>query len=455
MLGASPGRVWREVDLPMLWRAALVGAVFAFTISLGEFGATSFSGAPGMPTLPVAISRFLSQPGALELRAGHGHGDAADAGVRARACCVERCQESAAEETSLCLKCENIHKITKSKPLLRGVSFTVAAGETVCLLGPSGSGKSTLLRIIAGLEAAEGGQVLWDGQDLAPAGAPAQFWPDVPGLRPFPHRSVAENMAFGLRMQNLPRAEIDAAVSAERWNRCNGRSSPDRRVTDLSGGEQQRVALARALAPRPRLLMLDEPLGALDRPARAAHGRTAPPAAAAGIPAIYVTHDQEEAFTLADRLVVLHEGRIEQEGPPEQVVSCPATPWTARFLGLSNLLPASILSLQPLIVHSALGDWQLPAGGEACSRPWKSGDPASLLLRPNGASLQEVTGAFLLHGRVEQVLFRGDHHRVELLAEQGCRLQFDLDQPLPEGAQACLWLRPDSLRCLPPEESAP
>ncbi len=207
------------------------------------------------------------------------------------------------------MKLLELHKSYEGAPLLRGISFTVAAGETVCLLGASGSGKSTLLRIIAGLESPEQGSVCWDGQDLASVPAHRRgFGLVFQDYALFPHLNVVENVAFGLKMQDLSRQEINARVTSV-LEKVNLAEFKDRRVTDLSGGEQQRVALARALAPNPHLLMFDEPLGALDRNLRerlmeelrrilhATH-----------VPAIYVTHDQEEAFTLADRVLLLHEG---------------------------------------------------------------------------------------------------------------------------------------------------
>jgi spermidine/putrescine transport system ATP-binding protein len=162
----------------------------------------------------------------------------------------------------------NIHKSYEGHPLLGGISFSLAAAETVCLLGPSGSGKSTLLRIIAGLEVPEQGQVRWAGADLASIPAYLRgFGLVFQDYALFPHLNVAENVAFGLRMQNLVGTERKLRVD-NILKKMNLDRFRDRQVTDLSGGEQQRVALARALAPQPRLLMLDEPLGALDRSLR-------------------------------------------------------------------------------------------------------------------------------------------------------------------------------------------
>jgi len=237
------------------------------------------------------------------------------------------------------LTVSHISKTYENQPLLTDVSLAVDAGETICLLGMSGSGKSTLLRIIAGLEPPETGRVLWDGADLAPVPPHARdFGLVFQDYALFPHLTVFENVAFGLRMRNLPKPEIQTRV-AESLELVNLVDFVNRRVTNLSGGEQQRVALARALAPRPRLLMFDEPLGALDRSLkedllhelRGILHRTQ-------IPAIYVTHDQEEAFAIADRILLLHEGVILREGTPAEVWNDPQSAWAARFLDAGNVV---------------------------------------------------------------------------------------------------------------------
>jgi ABC-type Fe3+/spermidine/putrescine transport system ATPase subunit len=243
------------------------------------------------------------------------------------------------------LDLRDIHKSYDNAPLLKGVSFSVASGETVCLLGRSGSGKSTLLRIIAGLELPEGGSVLWDGKDMR--GVPVHergFGLMFQDYALFPHRTVEQNVAFGLRMQNLPDDEISSRTG-EMLDLVHMSTFARRTVTDLSGGEQQRIALARALAPRPKLLMLDEPLGALDRTLKQSLlDDLRRIVRAANIPVIYVTHDQEEAFTIADRLIMLNSGQIEQVGSPEEVYRHPTSLWVAGFLGLGNILTADIIS---------------------------------------------------------------------------------------------------------------
>ncbi len=213
------------------------------------------------------------------------------------------------------LTLKDICKTYEGKPLLVNLSLSVKAGETVCLLGASGSGKSTLLRIIAGLEPPGSGTVSWDGVDLA-ATPPHErdFGLVFQDYALFPHLTVFENVAFGLRMRNLPKPGIQKQVE-ESLELVNLGGFGARRVTDLSGGEQQRVALARSLATRPRLLMFDEPLGALDRSMKEGllnelrsilHHM--------GVPVIYVTHDQEEAFAIAGRILLLNEGSILREG---------------------------------------------------------------------------------------------------------------------------------------------
>ena len=206
------------------------------------------------------------------------------------------------------LEVQNLTKDYENKPLLKGVSFEVAKGELVCLLGSSGSGKSTILRIIAGLEEPESGAVLWQGQNLRDVPTHKRgFGLMFQDYALFPHKSVAQNIAFGLQMQNLSEEEISRRVK-EALESIRMQSFADRPITELSGGEQQRVALARALAPSPKLLMLDEPLGALDHSLRTQLIQELRAILhQSHIPVIYVTHDREEAFGLADRLVILHD----------------------------------------------------------------------------------------------------------------------------------------------------
>jgi ABC-type Fe3+/spermidine/putrescine transport system ATPase subunit len=222
-----------------------------------------------------------------------------------------------------------------------GVDLVVAPGRTLALLGPSGCGKSTLLRLVAGLEPPDDGVLRLDGRDLA--GVPPQrrgVGMVFQDYALFPHLNVADNVAFGLVERRWPKEDRTARVR-ELLSAVGLEGLERRRPYELSGGQQQRVALARALAPRPALLLLDEPLSNLDRTLR--DELTAELAALLGgldVQAIHVTHDQNEAFALADRVAVMRGGRIVQEGTPDELVEAPRSAWLARFLGLRELIPA-------------------------------------------------------------------------------------------------------------------
>ena len=296
----------------------------------------------------------------------------------------------------------DIRKTYEGRPLLKGISFTLPAGDTLCLLGPSGSGKSTILRIIAGLELGDGGDVLWDGHSLSTVPVHRRnFGLMFQDYALFPHLNVFDNVAFGLKVRHWSESQTGTRV-AEALEQVNMSGFEKRMVTELSGGEQQRVALARALAPRPRLLMLDEPLGALDRALREnLLGELRRILQRAGIPAIYVTHDQQEAFAIADRIILLHDGQIAQTGSPSSVFAKPADAWVAHFLGLGNLVEGYISALG---VHTQFGEIpiksDLPVGAKVM-----------LLFRPQA---QVVGKDETLIGTVTDVAFRVQAFRIEL-----------------------------------------
>lgn len=299
------------------------------------------------------------------------------------------------------LEVTDLYKMYDGHPLLKGVSFAIAKGETVCLLGASGSGKSTILRIVAGLEKADSGDVSWHGRSLN--GVPVHqrnFGLMFQDYALFPHLDVFENIAFGLRMHNWARDRLEKRV-AEVLRQTNLSPFAQRRVAELSGGEQQRVALARALAPQPGLLMLDEPLGALDRALRESlieelRGILR----RSGIPAIYVTHDQQEAFTIADRIILLHDGGVAQVGSVPEVFAKPANAWVASFLGLGNLVDG---------ISTEVGV-ETHFGFFPCRLEQPAGKKITLLLRPQA---EIVTIGETLSGKVADVVFRGLDFRVE------------------------------------------
>ena len=305
----------------------------------------------------------------------------------------------------------NIDKSYEGQPLLKGVSFSVDENETICLLGPSGSGKSTLLRIIAGLEEPEGGDVLWEGKSLAEIPThQRRFGLMFQDYALFPHRNVAENIAFGLKMQDLPKEEINTRVKSA-LETIGMASFAERKVTELSGGEQQRVALARALAPNPRLLMLDEPLGALDRTLREGLSQELRRILhESKIPAIYVTHDQEEAFAIADRLVLLHQGVITQSGRPHEFYHHPRNVWVAKFFGLGNLIEGTVVAHAPLQVETPLG-----LVHASCDGPGPAvGQQTTLLYRPSQAKQNSDAPINRITGKVLDQVFQGEKYRVSL-----------------------------------------
>jgi spermidine/putrescine transport system ATP-binding protein len=258
------------------------------------------------------------------------------------------------------LELRNISMSYEGSPLLSNISFRLDAGETLALLGLSGSGKTTLLRIIAGLEIADSGAVYWDGKSLD--GTPVEkrnFGMVFQDYALFPHLNVAENIGFGLRAQGVSRekenqriTEILDLINLSGWER--------KRVDVLSGGEQQRVALGRALAVKPKLLMLDEPLNALDKMLREElAGEIRRILDVSKTPAIYVTHDQEEAFAIASRVAILHDGKILQDDSPQVMLQSPKHEWVVDFLGLGTVLEGTRSRKKIASVQTALGTFRL------------------------------------------------------------------------------------------------
>jgi thiamine transport system ATP-binding protein len=314
---------------------------------------------------------------------------------------------------------------------LDGVDLAVADREVVCVLGPSGSGKTTLLRATAGLERPTRGRVCWDGEDLA-AVPPhrRQFGLMFQDHALFPHRDVLGNVAFGLRMQRIPAAAADSGAR-DALARVGLAGFEHRRVRELSGGEQQRVALARALAPDPRLLMLDEPLGSLDRALRERlAGELRALFVELGVTALFVTHDQDEAFALADRVVVMRSGTIEQAGAPEDVWSHPATEFTARFLGFGNVFDATVDAAG---LHCAWGLLPRPV-------PSPTGH-VRVAVRPDGLRLG-ADGP--VRGRVTATTFRRDHFLVQVESEIG-ELEVAADVAPAVGEAVRVVLDPEAL----------
>ncbi|WP_200904363.1 ABC transporter ATP-binding protein [Streptomyces yangpuensis] len=345
------------------------------------------------------------------------------------------------------LQLEGVSVRFGERAVVDSVDLAVAEHETVCVLGPSGSGKSTLLRVVAGLQQVSGGRVLLDGADQAAVpvhrrGVGLMFQDH----QLFPHRDVGANVSFGLRMRGGGRGAVLGARRgsyadrvAELLELVGLPGAQGRAVASLSGGEQQRVALARALAPSPRLLMLDEPLGQLDRglrerlvvELRGLFSRL-------GTTVLAVTHDQGEAFALADRVVVMRDGRIAQAGTPLEVWQRPASEFVARFLGFENVVPATVAGP---VAATAWGRVPVPAGSPEGEQ--------RLLVRPAGVVLCE-TG---LPCEVVSRTFRGTHVALLLRPENGPVLEAEcgLAGAPAVGEKVAVTFSPAEVVVLPPQ----
>ncbi|MER5487077.1 ABC transporter ATP-binding protein [Streptomyces sp. NPDC002812] len=337
------------------------------------------------------------------------------------------------------LQLEGVSVRFGERAVVDAVDLAVAEHEIVCVLGPSGSGKSTLLRVVAGLQPVAGGRVLLGGADQAAVpvhrrGVGLMFQDH----QLFPHRDVGGNVAFGLRMRGASKQSSQARVT-ELLELVGLPGAQGRAVASLSGGEQQRVALARALAPSPRLLMLDEPLGQLDRGLRerlvvelqGLFSRL-------GTTVLAVTHDQGEAFALADRVVVMRDGRIAQAGTPLEVWQRPASEFVARFLGFENVVPAE---LSAGVAATPWGKVPVPAGSPVGEH--------QVLIRPAGV----VLSAEGLGCEVVSRTFRGTHVALLLRPEAGPVLEAEcgLEGAPAVGDRVAVTFAPGEVVVLPGE----
>jgi spermidine/putrescine transport system ATP-binding protein len=353
---------------------------------------------------------------------------------------------------SLMLEIRNLTKSfgrgASSVTALNEVTFPIAEGELFTLLGPSGCGKTTLLRLIAGFEPPSGGHIVLDGRDIAQL---------PPNKRPvntvfqnyalFPHMTVAENVGFALGAQGRPGREIAETVERMLALVQLGHLA-HRKSGELSGGQQQRVALARALAPKPRILLLDEPLSALDMKLRKEmQVELKRLQQETGLTFIFVTHDQEEALTMSDRIAVMNGGRIQQIATPRQLYDQPANRFVAGFIGESNFLDASC----------AGGNLVLPQAASPLSIAHPDG-PVTLMVRPEHVVLGLAPDAGLsVPARVERLVYFGTDTHVHLVLADGARLVARVQNalrggaPCAEGDAISITLPTDALRLLPKE----
>jgi spermidine/putrescine transport system ATP-binding protein len=308
---------------------------------------------------------------------------------------------------------------------LDAVSLRVAPGEFAVLLGPSGSGKTTLLSIIGGFLRPEAGSVLIGGEDMT--GTPPAKRPTATVFQDyalFPHMSVGANVAFGLRMRGIGR-RARRARAAEMLALVGLAGMAARKPHELSGGQRQRVALARALAVEPAVLLLDEPLGALDlKLRRQMQEELKHIQREVGTTFVHVTHDQEEAMAIADRIVVMNAGRIEDDGPPERVYLRPGGRFTAEFMGQSFLIEARVVAVGPAAISLETRLGPLEAAAPDGVR-LAAGEPALVSIRPEHFRVGAAAGSAQALGEVEveRISFTGTHHlaRTHHLTDPGLR----------------------------------
>jgi iron(III) transport system ATP-binding protein len=358
--------------------------------------------------------------------------------------------------SSEALRLEAVHKAFGDFVALKSIDLVIHPGELVCFLGPSGCGKTTLLRIIAGLERQTHGTIFQNGRDISNAPPAARDYGIVfQSYALFPNLTIAENVAYGLVNRRKGRAEITARVN-ELLTLVGLPDAGSKYPSQMSGGQQQRVALARALATSPSLLLLDEPLSALDAKVRERlRSEIRQLQRRLRVTTIMVTHDQEEALSMADRVVVMNHGVIEQIGTPSDVYERPATPFVADFLGKVNVLKATALGGGRFRVGAV--ELTLPADGNA------AGEPVRIYLRPEDRHVEGDIAQLpnRLRGRIARIDYLGTVCMAEIRCEalgQPMTIAYSLNQlhdlDVHEGGEVEIALRTDRVRVFPEQPRA-
>ena len=319
------------------------------------------------------------------------------------------------------LSLQQVKKSFGSTLAVDNVTLQVAEGEIVCLLGPSGCGKTTLLRLIAGLDVADSGAILFNNKAVSATPIHKRgFGMMFQGFALFPHLNVFDNIAYGLKMAGIDSAEISTRVHAM-LTLVTLQGYDSRTIDTLSGGQQQRVALARALATRPKLLMLDEPLGALDRALREKLMLNLRAIIKkVGVTAIYVTHDQSEAYAVADKIAIMQAGRVEQYAEPRIIFNAPATPFVAQFIGFQNILEGTLLA--DSVVETPIGKLHFVQAVEA-----ELGARVRVLIRPNALTIERTGNVF--SAELTQHIFRGRYSELTFTINN---LPFSFEVTIPD-----------------------
>ena len=349
------------------------------------------------------------------------------------------------------IRAEQISKRFGSLVALDEVSVAIEPGELFFLLGPSGCGKTTLLRCVAGFHTPESGRIWGGGGDVTELPPHARDTGLVfQSYALWPHLTLAENVAFGLEMRRVPRGEIRRRV-AEALERVHLADRAKARPNQLSGGQQQRVALARALVIEPQCLLLDEPLSNLDAKLRLEMRlEIRRIVKEAGLTAVYVTHDQKEALSIADRLAVMRNGRVEQVGTPLEVYRSPASSFVAAFIGEGNFIRGRVLEVTSEGVRLETGCGEFVAARQAVG--WAAGDAVDLCIRPECVRFDSPPpgAANVLRGRYLESVYLGEvaQHVIELPVQGGAAQAFKAFELNPlaghgrAGGAAAVWVDP-------------
>ncbi len=346
-------------------------------------------------------------------------------------------------EKEILIRLHGVSKAYDGETVLDNISLDIHDKEFVTLLGPSGCGKTTTLRIIGGFETADSGEVFFDGQEISHAPPYKRLVNTVfQKYALFPHLNVYENVAFGLRLKKLPEAEIQEKVH-EMLAMVKLKGFERRRVTTLSGGQQQRVAIARALVNHPRVLLLDEPLGALDLKLRKdMQSELKAIQRATGITFIYVTHDQEEALSMSDVVVVMSGGHIQQIGSPVDIYNEPENAFVADFIGESNILDGIMPADNKVKFAGHLFD--CVDGGFA------KNEPVDIVVRPEDVDVVPVDKG-MLTGTVTSVTFKGDYYEI-IVDVGGFKWMLETSDYVAPDATIGLHIEPEAIHVMKKSE---
>ena len=350
------------------------------------------------------------------------------------------------KDSNFIIELSHISKCFGDKQVLDDVSLFVKKGEFVTILGPSGCGKTTLLRILAGFGTTDEGEIRIDGRDITkvpPHERPVNTVFQRYAL--FPHLNVFDNVAFGLKLKKVKDDEIEIRV--RKALKMVGMTDYEwRDVNSLSGGQQQRVAIARAIVNRPQVLLLDEPLAALDLKMRKdMQMELKDMHKTLGITFIYVTHDQEEALTLSDTIVVMSEGRVQQIGTPTDIYNEPSNSFVADFIGESNILNGKMI--RDRVVYFMNREW------ECVDEGFGENAPVDVVIRPEDVYIMAKTDSGMLEGTVQSCIFKGVHYEMTVTTEDGYEIMIQDYNAFEVGQAVSMIIKPSDIHVMQKERT--